>query len=102
MMPDRTIYCTDGLSALDVVNIEKVYHFGENIVFQDCGAPYENEWSALKQSAEDMYHMSIEVHSQVSSARDFRAAYLTNIAKHQKLTQTDVQIAGDDEHELQF
>ena len=49
------IFCKDGLSALDVYNIEHVYHFGGNMVFKDCGAP--NEWVALNQSTEDMYHM---------------------------------------------
>ena len=38
--PNATVrlVCKDGLSAATVYNIDKIYHFGGNLKFVDCGA----------------------------------------------------------------
>ena len=46
-------YCKDGLSALDLLNIQKVFHFGGKIEFVDCGG--ENWYVGLEQSYQDMF-----------------------------------------------
>ena len=54
VLPQGTlnIFCKDGMSPLDVNNVEHIWNFGGRIQFKDCGI--ENEWMALKQGEADM------------------------------------------------
>ena len=47
ILPGQTVsvYCKDGLSAIDVLNIEHIYNFNGNMKFVNCGAP--NQYVAL-------------------------------------------------------
>ena len=100
------IYCKDGLSALDVYNIEHIYHFGSgNLTFKDCGAA--NEWVALNQAYQDMYHAwqtsPMLSNDPKSPIKDYHLAYEANAANIVKFAKTDVYknwITTGDEHEL--
>ena len=47
ILPGGTVdfLCIDGMSALDVLNIEHLFNFGGELQFVNCGA--ENIWVAL-------------------------------------------------------
>ena len=42
------LVCKDGLSAATVYNIDKIYNFGGNLKFVDCGTP--EIWAGLFQA----------------------------------------------------
>ena len=46
------IYCKDGLSSLDVYNIQHIFRLGGNIKFVNCGAA--NQYAAYSQAGFDM------------------------------------------------
>ena len=50
---DVRLLCKDGLSAATVYNIDKIYHFGGNFKFVDCGAGAIQ--AGLDQATESMY-----------------------------------------------
>ena len=54
MLPGSTyeFVCVDGLSPLDVLNIEHIFHFGGDMRFVNCGA--DNEYVAMYQARDDM------------------------------------------------
>ena len=54
IIPGDTVrfFCKDGLSPLNVLNIEHIYQFGGDMKFVNCGA--DNEYVALEQAVSDM------------------------------------------------
>ena len=54
ILPTSTVrfFCKDGLSPIDVLNIEHIYRFGGDMQFVNCGA--DNELVALWQAKLDM------------------------------------------------
>ena len=48
------IYFKDGLSAIDVLEIRKIFRFGGNFEFINCGA--KNEFITLKHAKSDMFN----------------------------------------------
>ena len=55
ILPGGTMrfYCKNGLSSIDVYNIQKLYNFGGSMKFVNCDTG--SQWVALHQATYDMY-----------------------------------------------
>ena len=82
------VYCKDGLSAIDVLNIQHIYHFGGNFNFINCGA--DNEYAGLFQAKSDMNTMMLHKKAGSQAYRDFKTAVLLNSGDIKNFAQTDV------------
>ena len=98
-----TYYCKDGLSPLDVQNIEHLLNFGGNIKAVDCGAG--NEYVTLMQAMGDMMNMYFDAAQRKNETQqaDFDAARIENQKSFAKFQQSDVYkkwVAGKDSNQI--
>ena len=67
-------YCKDGLSSIDVLQIQRIYLFGGNLKFVNCGA--FNESIGLDMAIRDMFVQYLKTlnHVQERISNDFKKA----------------------------
>ena len=109
-------FCKDGLSSLDVMQVNKIMNFGGKIIPVNCGA--ENEFAALRQAYTSMYYEANNLDSiyhKVSTGlfSDFKIDKTNNLytalkeneknlQKFQKTDEFKKWIAGKDVPEVLF
>ena len=72
-----SFYCKDGLSSIDVYNIEHIFNFG-NMKFVNCGAP--NQFVGLKQAEGDMGYLYVHARAGSREEGDYEKAWNANKA----------------------
>ena len=81
------LFCTDGISPLTVMNIQKIYNFGGNIKFKNCGA--SDEWIAMSQATDDMGSLADNTDDQ-RTKNDYMTAFTSDQENLNKFENTSI------------
>ena len=85
-----TFFCKDGLSPIDVQEIEHFFYFGGNIQFVNCGTANEYIGFVMAyQNMKDLYNANIKSTNR-KLKRDLKKAKLFNFENEMKFRSTDL------------
>ena len=78
ILPGATmkVYCVDGMSALEVLNVQKLFNFGGQMKFENCGVP--NVFGGLQDGATTLGNLANKFGISQIQKQDYEMAYVAD------------------------